>query len=196
MIRNVVFTRDWHPANHCSFREQGGPWPVHCVAETPGAAFHSEVPLPPDTVVASKGIRVDQDNYSAFPEDDLAEHLRRSDIERVLVCGLTTEYCVRETAIDACREGFDTWVLVDAIGSVNVNPGDKDRALIAMREAGATLAECGRVVSTLTLHPHPTALIVVDLQNDFFPGGRLGVDDAPNVVGPIKWLMHHLKIIG
>lgn len=146
----VYASRDWHPENHCSFAERGGPWPAHCVAETRGAAFSDELALPADTVIISKADSADADAYSAFNGTALAEHLRQHGVSRVFVCGLATDYCVLNTALDARTEGFETVILPEAMRAVNVQPQDGERAIARMREAGvtaATLAELGEVAA-------------------------------------------------
>jgi nicotinamidase-related amidase len=134
----VVATRDWHPPNHVSFAERGGPWPAHCVAGTPGAELHRDVDRIADVVV-SKGTNVDVEAYSGFDGTPLAGMLRAAGITRVLVGGLATDYCVRATALAALREGFEVVVLRDAMRAVEVQPGDGVRALEEMHAAGAQL---------------------------------------------------------
>jgi len=136
----VYASRDWHPENHCSFTACGGPWPPHCVAETRGAAFSDELALPADTVIISKADTADVDAYSAFNGTALADHLRGHGITRVFVCGLATDYCVLNTALDALKNGFETVILPEAMRAVNVQPEDGERAIAQMREAGATAA--------------------------------------------------------
>lgn len=133
----VYATRDWHPPGHCSFYEQGGPWPVHCVQDTPGAAFADALTLPPDTTVISKATRLDQEAYSSFQGTDLGERLRAGGIRRVFIGGLTTDYCVLNSVKDARALGFEVFVLADAIRAVDVQPGDGRRAEAEMTRAGA-----------------------------------------------------------
>jgi len=135
----VFATRDWHPQGHCSFRERGGPWPPHCVADSPGARFASALDLPPATVVISKGITPDQDAYSGFQGTDLDERLRRIGVRRAFVGGLATDYCVVSTVRDALARGYQTVVLVDAIRAVNVYPDDGRKAEAEMGRLGAAL---------------------------------------------------------
>ena len=135
----VFASRDWHPSDHCSFRARGGPWPDHCVAETPGAQFAADLDLPPDVHRIDKATRPDADAYSAFDGTGLAERLRKLGVDRVVIGGLATDYCVLATVRDALREGFEVVVLEDAVRAVDVHPGDGEAALRAMREAGATL---------------------------------------------------------
>jgi nicotinamidase/pyrazinamidase len=136
----VVASRDWHPADHCSFEARGGPWPPHCQAGTPGAEFHPALDRSHLAEVFSKGSDRDQEAYSAFDGTGLAEWLRSRHVRRLLVGGLATDYCVRASVLDARREGFEVAVLEDAIGAVEVHPGDGARALAEMRAAGAELS--------------------------------------------------------
>lgn len=145
-IKTVVVSRDWHPPGHVSFREQGGPWPPHCVAGTPGAEFHPALAVGKPAHVVSKATRQDQEAYSAFAGTDLAAWLRSHGIGRLLIGGLATDYCVRQSALDALREGFEVTVLEDCIGAVDVNPGDGERALEEMRAAGAKLARSEELI--------------------------------------------------
>jgi nicotinamidase/pyrazinamidase len=135
----IYASRDWHPADHCSFVSRGGPWPAHCVADTRGAEFADLLVLPPGTHVVSKGTRSDADAYSAFDGTNLALPLRASGIRRLWIGGLATDYCVRATVLDARAAGFDAIVLTDAVRAVDVKPGDGARALDEMRRAGARL---------------------------------------------------------
>ncbi|HJV96793.1 MAG TPA: isochorismatase family protein [Albitalea sp.] len=130
-------TRDWHPPQHCSFQAQGGPWPPHCVADTPGAQFAPGLQLPAHTVVISKGTAIAPDTYSGLVGTDLAQRLRAAGVTRLFVGGLATDYCVLQTVTDALAQGFEVVVLSDAIAAVNVQPGDGDRALAQMAQAGA-----------------------------------------------------------
>lgn len=144
---SVVYTQDWHPPSTPHFARDGGIWPVHCVAGTWGAELH------PRLVVAGpvvhKGVS-GEDGYSGFTvrhpltgeasSTDLEAILRERGIERVVVVGLATDYCVLATALDALSLGFETTVLRDAVAAVDLQAGDGDRALVAMAEAGAVLA--------------------------------------------------------
>ncbi|HVY80478.1 MAG TPA: nicotinamidase [Steroidobacteraceae bacterium] len=136
----VFATRDWHPPNHCSFRAQGGPWPPHCVADTPGAEIPADVQLAPDTQVISKATTPEKDAYSGFEGTDLLERLRTRGATRVFVGGLATDYCVKQTVLDALANGLDVVVLEDAIRAVEAEPGDGARALQEMRTRGAIVA--------------------------------------------------------
>jgi nicotinamidase/pyrazinamidase len=143
----IVATRDWHPPDHSSFAEQGGPWPVHCVRDTPGAAFHPSMEGIELDEVVDVGRGRDDEGYSGFEKSDLAEVLRSRGVESVAVCGLATDYCVRASAIDACREGFDVTVVSDAVRPVEVEPGDGERALEDMRAAGAKVATSAELLA-------------------------------------------------
>ena len=137
---HVVATRDWHPSDHASFETEGGPWPVHCVQGTHGAEFHPAMSEIEVGAVVDVGRERDDEGYSGFEKSDLAQILRDRGVDHVTVCGLATDYCVRASAIDACREGFDVTVIEDAIRAVDVEPGDGERALDEMRAAGARMA--------------------------------------------------------
>lgn len=141
----VYATRDWHPARHCSFLDQGGSWPPHCVAGTTGAEF--ALRLPPAAVIVSKATSAEQDAYSGFQGTDLDERLRAAGIGRLYVGGLATDYCVLATVRDALKLGYRVMLLHDAIRAVDVQPGDGERAEAEMVGLGAqrlTLQEiCG-----------------------------------------------------
>ncbi|MGM0913472.1 MAG: isochorismatase family protein [Pseudomonadota bacterium] len=107
----IVASRDWHPVDHVSFAHRGGPWPEHCVQDTPGAAFHPDLALDADTIRVSKACAFDADAYSAFDATGLGGYLRERGIERVVVCGLALDVCVQATALEARREGFTTLLL-------------------------------------------------------------------------------------
>lgn len=133
----IYASRDWHPQNHCSFAARGGPWPPHCVAGTPGAAFSNQLDLPAAAVVVSKADTADADAYSAFNGTHLADQLRERGVRRVVVCGLATDYCVLNTVIDAREHGFAVLVVPEAMRAVDVVPGDGERALARMAALGA-----------------------------------------------------------
>ncbi len=136
----VFASRDWHPADHASFAEQGGLWPPHCVQGTPGAAFHPDLELPDDAAVVSKADQTDREAYSAFDSGELGEKLQAASIRRLWVGGLATDYCVKASVLDAVEmPGLDVHVITDAIRAVDVAPGDGAAAMKAMREAGAIL---------------------------------------------------------
>lgn len=136
----VIASRDWHPANHVSFAEQGGPWPPHCVQDTPGAALHSDLELPDDAVVVSKAEQPDHEAYSAFDSGELEERLRAAGVRRIWVGGLATDYCVKASVLDAVQlPELEVHVIRDGIRAVDVTPGDGEAALTTMQVAGAIL---------------------------------------------------------
>ena len=135
----VVATRDWHPADHASFKEQGGPWPPHCVQGTHGAELHPSLPRDRIDAVVDAGYERDLEGYSGFEQTNMAALLREHQIGEVTVVGLATDYCVKETAADALREGFGVTIDRDAVRGIDVEPGDSERALDELRAAGATL---------------------------------------------------------
>ncbi len=134
----IFASRDWHPPDHVSFQEQGGPWPLHCVAETTGAAFHPDLALPVSATIIDKGTDSQREAYSAFEGTDLAAQLQAAGIERLWVGGLALDYCVRASVLDARRiAGLPVQVILNATRAVEVQPGDGSRALDDMRSAGA-----------------------------------------------------------
>ena len=133
----VVATRDWHPAEHCSFVQQGGIWPPHCVAGTRGADFAARLALPDTAIVVSKATKPSKDAYSGFQDTGLAAQLRDLGVSRVFVGGLATDYCVLNTVRDAIAEGFEVVLIEDAVRAVDVNEGDGARAIAEMRALGA-----------------------------------------------------------
>lgn len=140
----IYASRDWHPAVTRHFRDYGGEWPPHCVQNTDGAEFHPDLQLPPSTIVISKGQSADAPGYSALegytPDGKafLAE-LRDRGIEHLYIGGLATDYCVKHSALDALRGGFDVTLLSGAIAGVDLGEGDSARAIDEMRSAGATV---------------------------------------------------------
>ncbi|MBI4498661.1 MAG: bifunctional nicotinamidase/pyrazinamidase [Chloroflexi bacterium] len=138
----IIATRDWHPAQTRHFTSGGGVWPPHCIQDTPGAAFRSDLYLPPDTPIISKGTHPDEDAYSAFQGKDkqgrdLTTLLRELGVTEIYIGGLATDYCVRSSTLDALKQGFRTTVLEDAIRGVDLQPEDSQRALEEMDRAGA-----------------------------------------------------------
>jgi nicotinamidase/pyrazinamidase len=117
----IFLTRDWHPPNHCSFKPQGGPWPVHCVAGSPGSLPPSSFATPPSAVVIYKAIDRDQEAYSAFQHTALDRHLRDLGIRRLFIGGLATDYCVLNSVKDARSLGYDVCLLMDGIKAVNLH---------------------------------------------------------------------------
>ena len=149
---HVFASRDWHPPNHCSFKQQGGPWPPHCVQNTKGAKFSADLKLPEGTVVISKATDPEHESYSVFDRTNFQDELRKRGVERLFVGGLATDYCVVNTVLDALSLGFKAVVLMDATLGINVNPGDVDRAVEKMLKMGAeqaTTADFPDVVDVL-----------------------------------------------
>jgi nicotinamidase/pyrazinamidase len=136
----VVATRDWHPPDHGSFAAQGGPWPEHCVQGTAGAELHPDLDRALVDVVIDKGQDPATEGYSGFDGTRLGELLRERGIDHVTVVGLATDYCVKNTALDALRAGFGATVDTTAVRAVEVQPGDGERALEEVRAAGGSIA--------------------------------------------------------
>jgi nicotinamidase/pyrazinamidase len=135
----VVATRDWHPPDHGSFAPSG-PWPVHCVQGTPGAELHEGLDTNAVDLVLDKGQDPQTEGYSAFEKTELETILRDHGIDEVTVVGLATDYCVRNTALDALAHGFRVSVDPEGVRGVDAQPGDSQRALDELREAGAVVA--------------------------------------------------------
>ncbi len=140
----VFASRDWHPPDTSHFQLFGGPWPVHCVRDTPGAAFHPGLHLPETAVVLSKGMDPAADGYSAFEGVSeaglpLADILAANGVQHLCIGGLATDYCVRATVLEALARGFGVTLLVDAVAGVDLQPGDAERAIREMEAAGARL---------------------------------------------------------
>jgi nicotinamidase/pyrazinamidase len=142
----IVATRDWHPADHCSFLAQGGSWPPHCVAGTDGAQLAPGLGLPDDAPIISKAASPDQDAYSGFAGTHLDQLLRKSAVRRVFIGGLATDYCVLNTVRDALRLGYATVLLTDAIRAVDAQPGDGARAIAEMAQIGAVCIRRNQVI--------------------------------------------------
>lgn len=148
----VVATRDWHPPDHGSFRgvevdpsrwhgtDPPSIWPPHCVQGTPGAELHPALERAKVDVVIDKGQDPNSQGYSGFQDTGLADLLRERGVDRLVVGGLATDYCVKNTVLDALQLGLDVVVVEDAIGGVEAQPGDSARAVEEMQEAGASLA--------------------------------------------------------
>ncbi|MEX2102947.1 MAG: bifunctional nicotinamidase/pyrazinamidase [Gaiellaceae bacterium] len=153
----VIATRDWHPENHGSFQgievdpatwrgmDPPSIWPVHCVQGTPGAELHPALEQAQVDVVIDKGQDPNSQGYSAFQETRLGDLLRERGVDRLYVAGLATDYCVKSSVLDARRLGFDVTVIDDAVRGVEVQPGDSEKALEEMRDAGAEIANSERV---------------------------------------------------
>ena len=147
----VVATRDWHPAEHGSYsgvevdpaewRGADPPsiWPVHCVENTPGAQLHPSLDQAKVDVVIDKGQDPQTEGYSGFEATELEQVLRDRGIDAVTVVGLATDYCVRHTALDALRSGFDVTVDRAAVRGIDAEPGDVDRALAEVQQTGGSV---------------------------------------------------------
>ena len=135
----VVATRDWHPPDHGSFEQQGGPWPVHCVQDSQGAELHPTLDRSKVDVIVDKGRDPRSQGYSGFEGTELLELLRERGIDGITVVGLATDYCVKNTALDALRHGFEVRVDPEGVRGVEVNAGDSERALDELRQAGAVI---------------------------------------------------------
>ena len=133
----VLATRDWHPKNHGSFIQQGGPWPEHCIAGSTGAEFASGLHLPLTAPVFSTGIAVESDGYSGFENPDLNKQLQELSISRLFIGGLATDYCVLNTVCDALDLNYQVLLLTDAVRAVNVDSQDGEQAINKMILKGA-----------------------------------------------------------
>ena len=134
----VFASRDYHPSAHCSFEERGGPWPVHCVQGTAGAEIHPDVRLPMNAIIVDKGSDPEKEAYSAFDGTELAARMRERGVQRVWVCGVALDYCVRASVLDGLKEPeFEVHLILDGTRAANVQPGDGERAVGEMRAAGA-----------------------------------------------------------
>ncbi|MBA4144016.1 MAG: isochorismatase family protein [Nitrosospira sp.] len=131
----IYASRDWHPIGHISFKEQGGPWPPHCIQDSDGARFHPNLQLPGSTIKVTKGIRFDQDQNSAFDQTGLVVKLRSDGIKRLWVGGLAEDVCVRATVLDGLKEGLEVVLIGNATRPITPEGGEKAR--LEMQNAGA-----------------------------------------------------------
>jgi nicotinamidase/pyrazinamidase len=152
---NIFATRDWHPPNHVSFKAQGGPWPPHCIQNTEGAKFHPDLKLPDSTTIVSKAMDPLKEAYSGFEGTKLADTLKTQGVTRIFVGGLTTDYCVKNTVLDARKLGFEVVLLIDAVRGINVKPNDVTKAIDEMMDSGTEQA-------TLTDFPEPLEIPPVE----------------------------------
>ena len=134
---SIFFTRDWHPPNHISFQNEGGVWPAHCVQGSSGADFHPDLTIPSGSTIISKGDSPRTEAYSGFEGTVLEGLLKKAGVDEVFIGGLATDYCVKQTCLDALRDGFRVSVLRDCVMAVNVKQGDGAKALGEIRRAGA-----------------------------------------------------------
>jgi nicotinamidase/pyrazinamidase len=139
----ILASRDWHPENTVHF----GKWPPHCIRGTKGAEFHPDLNVREINKIFSKGTKDKDDGYSAFEatNEDLVRFLSEKNVTEVYISGLTTEYCVKSTALDSISNGFKTYVIKDAIAPVLASPGDDEKALKEMKEAGVEVMTSGEV---------------------------------------------------
>jgi len=143
----VVFTQDFHPDDHCSFKSNGGIWPAHCVMDSHGAEIASDVRMVENDHIIHKGNYQNVDSYSGFwdnerkHETDLNRILQEYNVRTAHICGLATDYCVKFTALDAKEAGYNVFLIEDACRGVNVNPGDVDRAIEEMKSKGILTCE-------------------------------------------------------
>ena len=143
----IVHTQDWHPANHSSFQTMGGPWPVHCVANSPGAELMPPLKASAEDLIIHKGVAADGAGYSGFELTGLENRLKELSVERVGVSGIATEYCVRATALDGIQAGFEITLLSDMIRAVQNN--ETSRVLAELRKAGAKTATAAEWLKSL-----------------------------------------------
>jgi nicotinamidase/pyrazinamidase len=143
----IVYTKDWHPEDHSSFQKNGGPWPAHCTADTLGAELMPPLKARPDEIIVLKGVNKNGAGYSGFELTGLAERLKNLEVNRVAVCGIATEYCVRATTLDGLQSGFETVVLTDLIRAVQ--PGETPKVLDELKKAGAKTATAAEWVKSL-----------------------------------------------
>jgi len=148
----VISTQDWHPANHVSFTQQGGPWPPHCVQGSPGAELHADLETSKVAHYFRKASSPDKDDYSEFAGKDdqgrnLNEVLESIGVKRLYVVGLATDYCVLETVMDGLKNGYEVYAVTDAMRAVNVDPDDGSKALRKMESGGAHLVTSDQVLN-------------------------------------------------
>jgi len=140
LFRKAVLSKDRHKADHPSFKEQGGPWPAHCVDNTYGVEIHSGISFPDNIMVASVDKGWHEEAYSAFDRTGLDTMLKTMGVKRIFICGLATDYCIKATTLDAIEKTkADVFLLTDAIKAVNINEDDGDKAIKEMTDAGAVL---------------------------------------------------------
>jgi nicotinamidase/pyrazinamidase len=141
----IFTTRDWHPPNHVSFKPYGGSWPPHCVQGSKGAEFHPNLRLPTGTRVISKATDPSKESYSGFDGTKLEQELRKNGVKRVFIGGLATDYCVKNTVLDALKLGFQTVLLLEATAGIDQKPGDSRKAVHEMIKQGAETAVLSEV---------------------------------------------------
>jgi len=147
----VAATKDWHPPDHVSFKQQGGPWPPHCVQGGPGAELHPDLNRSNVDLIVRKGYLPDRDTFEGLEAvsengDSLDKTLKEKQVDSIYVAGLATDYCVKATVLDALRRGYQVFAVIDAMRAVNLDTGDGERALHEMAAAGAQLVTAGQVL--------------------------------------------------
>lgn len=144
-IEHHVFTRDWHPQDHCSFSDSpefvDRSWPDHCVQNSPGAEFHGSLHVPIDAVIIDKGTDPNQEDYGAFENSNLTEILRGRGVKRIFVCGLATDYCVKATALGGVKACFEVVLIEDACQAVDLPPGSGEEAIEEMKAASIRVCQ-------------------------------------------------------
>lgn len=145
----VLASQDWHPRNHISFKERGGPWPPHCVQKSKGADFHPDLDQSKISLIQRKGYLPDREQYSAFDQTGLAEMLKCRGVEHLYITGVATDYCVFWSTLGALEGGLKCTVVLDGVKGVEVQPGDVEKALEKMKQAGAQFATSDEVLAQL-----------------------------------------------
>jgi len=146
----IFFTRDWHPPHHSSFKAEGGKWSPHCIKESEGARFHPKLKVPKSAFIISKGTKASMEAYSGFQGTNLKAILRRLDVGEIFVGGLATDYCVKESALEALAAGMKVAILADCIKGVDLHPSDSKIALRDVSARGARLTNSTDVVRLVT----------------------------------------------
>lgn len=147
----IFLTRDWHPSNHLSFKEFGGIWPPHCIAGTEGANFHDQLKIPQEAIVVSTATEPDKEAYSGFEGTHLIKILKAEKVTELVVVGLATDYCVKETVLDGLKGDFNVTVVNEGIRAVNVKPRDGQDAVREMKRKGAKFVSLAQVVQSRDL---------------------------------------------
>lgn len=153
----IYATRDWHPDNHISFKAYGGIWPPHCIQGSEGAEFHPDLKLPRTATIVSKATDSSKEAYSGFDGTELKEELRRKATKRVFVGGLATDYCVKNTVLDALKLGLETILLLDATRGVNRE--DSEKAVEEMIAAGAKTAKLSDTLEPIENFPEKVNIL-------------------------------------
>jgi nicotinamidase/pyrazinamidase len=141
----ILISRDWHPANHCSFKKYGGTWPLHCIQNTFGAKFHSGLTFPDNAVIINKAFTADFDAYSAFQKGQLTSgelfetFLEEKKIKRLWIGGLALDYCVKATALDAKKRGYAVEIILPATKAIALETGEQ--AIKEMERQGIQIRE-------------------------------------------------------